>query len=185
MHKTPSYLKGLAETRARAAGDVQRYQKLQVEVSAKLVESQAELEACDRLIRKFDGRLKPALIQPVRAWKGRYGMRGALTDAIVAMLKGESPAAIETTEACLRLQVEFGLDFETPAQQARWRINTVRGRLKVLVSAGLVERLHVAKGGGGNTDGRWRWIAQGATSMDELRSQAAAAGVGVQESVAG
>jgi len=60
-------------------------------------------------------------------------------------------------------------------------MNTVKGRLKALVNAGLVERLHVVKGGGGNADGRWRWIAQGATSRDELRSQAAVTGVQIED----
>lgn len=81
MRKTPSYLKGLAETRARVAGDLQRYEKQhpQLEVKLKaaeadldrcqrlysgvcrgLAEAKADLESCDRLIRKFDDRLDPS-----------------------------------------------------------------------------------------------------------------------------
>jgi len=76
MKKTPSYLKGLAETHARAVGDVVRLEKLFSEISAKLTESKANLAACDRLIRKFDARLNPTLIVPIHAWQGRYGKRG-------------------------------------------------------------------------------------------------------------
>jgi len=79
MRKTPSHLKGLAETRARSAGDVQRLQKLYEEVGKKLTEATAEVDACDRLIRKFDERLNPELIKPIRAWKGRYGNRGTFS----------------------------------------------------------------------------------------------------------
>ena len=78
MRKTPAYLKGLAETRGRLAGDVQRYQQVLAEVTASLVKAQTELNACDTLISKFDERLDPGLVQPIHAWQGRYGKRGAL-----------------------------------------------------------------------------------------------------------
>jgi hypothetical protein len=57
MRKTPSYLKGLAETRARAAADVIRYKQVIDQVMASLAKAQAELDACDTLIKKFDERL--------------------------------------------------------------------------------------------------------------------------------
>jgi len=59
MRKTPSYLKGLAETRARAAGDVLRLQQILDQVKESLAKAQAEVEACDVLIKKFDDRLEP------------------------------------------------------------------------------------------------------------------------------
>lgn len=71
MRKTPSYLKGLAETRARVAGDVPRYQKIHDDVWQRLAEAKAELDACDRLIRKFDKRLVREQIEPIQAWQGR------------------------------------------------------------------------------------------------------------------
>ena len=50
MRKTPSYLKGLAETRARAAAEVIRYTALATEVQQRLAEAQAALNSCDLLI---------------------------------------------------------------------------------------------------------------------------------------
>ena len=82
MRKTPSYLKGLAETRARAHGDTIRLGKIRDEIHAKLEEAKFLVESCDRLIVQYDSRLNPTLIQPVGAWQGRYGKRGALTEAI-------------------------------------------------------------------------------------------------------
>jgi hypothetical protein len=52
MRKTPSYLKALAKTCARAAGDVVRLSDIRDEVTA----AQGELAACDRLIQKYDAR---------------------------------------------------------------------------------------------------------------------------------
>jgi len=60
---------------ARSAGDVQRLEKVLIEVNKKLLAAKAELAACDRLIRKFDSRLNPNLLVPINAWMGRYGIR--------------------------------------------------------------------------------------------------------------
>ena len=78
MRKTPSYLKGLAETRARAAADILRYKQVIDEIMVSLAKAQAELEACDTLIKKFDDRLDPTQVEPINHWQGRYGKRGAL-----------------------------------------------------------------------------------------------------------
>jgi hypothetical protein len=141
MRKTPSYLKGLAETRARAAGDIQRLKKIQEEVAQKLAQAQDELEACDRLIRKYDARLNPELIQPIRAWQGRYGKRGALQATIKRLLQEAFPEAIDTTELLWALQIEFQLDFPTWQEKHRWRRNSLTPALKDLVAAGLANRL--------------------------------------------
>jgi len=44
MRKTPSCLKGLAETRGRVAGDLLRHQKLRVGVGRKLEQAKADFE---------------------------------------------------------------------------------------------------------------------------------------------
>lgn len=92
MRKTPSHLKGLAETRARADGDIHRIQRLRAEidpkraealrieaihaqVTANLAAARTERDACDLLIRKFGSRLDPEPVAPVRAVKGRARMR--------------------------------------------------------------------------------------------------------------
>src|SRR4051812_13865695 len=111
MRKTPSYLKGLAETRARVAADVERFQQIQQEVAQKLEQAQDELAACDRLIRKYDHRLNPEAIAPIRSWQGRYGKRGKLQDTIKRLLQQAHPEAIDTSELLWALQIEFQLDF--------------------------------------------------------------------------
>lgn len=83
MQKVPSYLKGLAETRARVHAERSRLERLHVKIGQRLAEATAECDACDRLIKKYDGRLDPTTIVPIRAWQGRYGKRGALKQAIL------------------------------------------------------------------------------------------------------
>ncbi len=69
MHKkVRSYLKGLAENRARAAGDIIRFEGMAKEIAERLAEARSDLESCDRLIKKYDPRLQPELIGPIRVW---------------------------------------------------------------------------------------------------------------------
>ena len=142
MRKTPSYLKGLAETRARAAADVLRYRQVIDEIMASLAKAQAELEACDRLIKKFDERLEPALIEPVLHWKGRYGKRGALREAILALLQEQAPAAVTTTEIGWQMQLKFDIGFNHWTERKRWMTNSIGNCLKKLVKDSLVEPCH-------------------------------------------
>lgn len=142
MRKTPSYLKGLAETRARAAADMLRYRQVIDEVMVSLAKAQAELKACDRLIKKFDERLEPALIEPVLHWKGRYGKRGALREAILALLQEEAPAAVTTTEIGWQMQLKFDIGFNHWTERKRWMTNSIGNCLKKLVKDGLVEPCH-------------------------------------------
>lgn len=162
MRKTPSYLKGLAETRARVSADVARYQRLHDELSRKLAEATAELEACDRLIRKYDARLDPSQIAPIRAWKGRYGKRGQLIATIKQILAERAPSEVTTMEVMCELQLRLGISFETAYDRKRWRCDSVLRRLKELCAEGLAERLHSPEPTG--ETGRWRW----ATPVDGL-----------------
>ena len=52
--KVLSYLKGLAENRARAAGDIARFERISEEVAAKIAEARLVLDSCDRLIKRYD-----------------------------------------------------------------------------------------------------------------------------------
>lgn len=158
MRKTPSYLKGLAETRARAAADVLRYKQVIDEVTAGLAKAQAELEACDTLIKKFDDRLDPTLIEPVLHWKGRYGKRGALREAILALLRERAPAAVSTPEICWAMQLKFKIGFSHWKERDNWRRNSVLSCLKKLVKDGLVD----ARQDPSNTGfvGSWRAVEQ-------------------------
>jgi hypothetical protein len=180
MKKVPSYLKGLAETRARVAADVIRYTRIRDEVITYLAVAEAELAACDRLIKKFDLRLDPTSIKPIKAWQGRYGQRGALKDATEAYLKTNAPTAITTTEICWELQTKFQLDFEHPMERKRWINNSLKTHLRRLVGLGQVERSEETASDGSKHRG-WRWKQEGAKTLDDLAAMATAAGVGVQQ----
>lgn len=176
MRKTPSYLKGLAETRARVAADVRRYQQLYEEIGEALEKAKAELTACDTLIRKYDERLNPDLIEPIKAWKGRYGKRGARNEVILEILKAKAPDFVTTAEIAWALQAKFQLDFYSWQERDSWARNSVGKFLRGLAKQGVVERLHdpVANTGG---VGSWRWIGDGCESLGDLAALAKSSGV--------
>lgn len=173
MPRRPAYLKGLATTRARAAGDAERLRALIAELEEHLAERQAEIAACDRLIRKFDERLEPAKIQPTRG-HNRYGRRGELTQAILEHLR-KAAGEVTTIELAVALQARFGLDFVSWEERRRWVKNSVTPALKEMVAAGVVERLHEPRSKSGET-GRWRLTAGCATSFADITARVQGAG---------
>lgn len=199
MSRAHPYLKGLAETRARVAGDIQRLLKAQrdliekmnllhqrlkqcehqlIAINKLLPLRQEELHACDRLIIDFNSRVSPALIKPVQSWQGRYGKRGWLRETVVQALTKAYPQALTSHEIEKEVRAVHQLVFLSPQHRKDWFHNSLRGALKVLTAKGLVERMHqpVSCSAG---RGRWRWKPPaGAQTLVELSALAEAAGIG-------
>lgn len=175
MRKTPSYLKGLAETRARAAGDLERALELLAEAQRAVDAARSDLAACDRLITKFDSSIDPGKIAPIRGYKGRYGWRGDLANAIECYLRENAPSEVGTAEIALAVQTRFNLEFVSTKERRYWVKNSITGRLRKLTVDGVVERLHDTQTA---EEGRWRW-KQPVNSLAELREQALLAEVPV------
>lgn len=201
MRKTPSYLKGLAETRARAAGDLKRHTQLKAELDVLLPELEADLNryrkmhervcrnldsaksdlaSCDRLIRKFDGRLDPEEIEPICAHKGKYGGWGRLRQSIQALLKECSPESVTTLQIAMTLEIELELDFATPAERRAWVHNSIGNSLKKMVGEGVVERLHDPSVPTSQV-GRWRWASARGSELEALQQAAAKTGIGTSQ----
>lgn len=178
--KTHPYLKGLAETRARAAGDYEKASQAiaertrvlqhltqQFEISSRVAvealsaaEKQAATamtirEACDQLIFRLNNELAPEDIEPISAWQGRYGRRGALSQAIQQIIEVAYPAEVSTGEITAKIQEKFGLSFGTGRERRLWKRVSILGRLKILADKGLIERLHDTTLGA-TEPGRWR-----------------------------
>jgi hypothetical protein len=170
MKKTPSYLKGLAEDRARAAGDVERYVKIAKDVSDALEAARATLAACDLLIRRIDARLNPEDIPLIRVNRCYGGARGKLRATVADILKTAAPRPVTTIEIGVEIQVRFGLVFETSEARSDWQNNSIGRLLRDLLDNGLVERLHDPKCNA-QAGGRWRWKTDSTQSSDQLRGQ--------------
>lgn len=181
MQKVLSYLKGLAETRARVDAECDRLERLHTEIGQRLAEATAECDACDRLIKKYDGRLDPTKIAPIRAWQGRYGKRGALKQAILEVVSMNFPSEVSTSEIAWAIQLRFDIGFETPDERAHWLHHSVGGALRILANNGFVKPIHDQSlvGGTGRT-GRWLLVVP-AGSLDGLAAMATSAGVTTAE----
>jgi len=175
MKKTPSYLLGLAETRARAAGDLLRYEKIAQDVAVLIENARQAVTAADLLIRRLDSRLDPSDIEPIRAPKYFGGMRGKLKETVIEILKREAPGSVTTTEVAIELQIRFQLTFETAALRSRWQGNSVSRLLRVLYENKLLDRLHDPHALTGD-GARWRWKSDKSTSSDALRADVEARG---------
>ncbi|HEV2703064.1 MAG TPA: hypothetical protein VGV09_15655, partial [Steroidobacteraceae bacterium] len=169
MRKTSAYLKGLAENRACLAGDIERLEAIATQIGSALTLARRQLEGCDLLIRRFDGRLDPTLIEPIRSWKGRRGKRGTLQQTIIEIVRTAAPNAVTTTEIAVDLQVKFEIYFESPQAYQTWLHDSVTRRLKHLVARNVLERLHDPAATTVEV-GRWRWKEDCAPSLAHLKA---------------
>ena len=181
MKRVPSYLKGLVATRGRADAHVQRLEGVLEEIQAQVDKARRERDACDSLIRAYSSELDPTSILAVRAWRGKYGPRGAVTNEIRAFVQAAHPAAVSTSEVTWHLIVKFEMDFINGEARDRWKKTSVRNRLRELATKGVVERM------AGDTDevegmqsSSWLWVGEVAdTSFDGVANAATNAGLQV------
>ena len=175
-------MKGLVETRARAAADHQNalevatlrinhlnqinlaYQRELARVESHLAQAQAQAEAalsarhaCDQLILKLQQGIDPSRIQPINAWQGKYGQRGTLGQAVQAIVESAYPLEVTTLQVATAIQHQFQLEFATPKERAAWLRSSIANRLNYLRRLGLIERLH-NPAARLKRHGRWRAI---------------------------
>lgn len=171
MKKTPSALKWLAEKRARVAHDLEQTARLATDLARRSEELRVDLAALDRSIQLYDANIDPASIGTVAAWKGRYGARGAMREAIEAVLQELAPEWVATDNLEMLVCARLGLSFETPLQRKRWYDDSFTSRLRKLAAEGLVERFHDPSVMTAEV-GRWRWKQALAPSLSALQALA-------------
>lgn len=115
IKKVPSYLLGLAETRARADGQVLRIEQAMAELQTELAKARETRASCDALIERYNSTLAAATIAPIKAWKGRYGERGALLDEIKRVVREAYPGSVTSLNIADHLIRHFQLGFDATA----------------------------------------------------------------------
>ena len=190
VKKLSSVVRQLAERHARLKGELarreqlvadasarmQRLQRFLADASARVQRLQSEVDATALLLTTIDKRVAPAQIAPVNGVKGRYGAHGGLKAAILKLVEQASPAGIATGALSLLVRHEFDLEFPTCKAAERWFVSSLRPHLRRMVKAGLLEKTKV---GPRHADAvRWHLAKPAcAPSLDDLRAQAAAAGL--------
>lgn len=133
MKKLPSYLKGLAEARARSAGDIERLEELRALLDQEIESARTKLRAADTLIRDFSPFLDPSQIQPIKPRKGRHG---GLRAGVGLILRDAAPSALPTNEIAFLVAEKLELRFHTVADFHRWAKNAVARELRKQSDAG-------------------------------------------------
>jgi hypothetical protein len=155
--KVRSYLKGLAENRARAAGDILRFEEMATEIAERLAEARSDLESCDRLIKKYDPRLQPQLIGPIRVWPHHKGKRGAPREKLLEIIKQKAPKEVTLTEISCAIEMSWELTFLTAKDRLDWQRDAIGRALRTLATTGHIVALHSKRGGLNATEiARWR-----------------------------
>ena len=188
MKKVPSALKWLAEKRARLAGELLSCEQTIDHLESSIPElrnrlafsEQAlinagkrkqrlvkELTAFDQVVQVYDAGITPADIEPINAWQGRYGKRGALREFLIETLQSRAPAYVLTNELELLTIVNFSLAFDHPADRKKWYDGSFRNTLKVLACQNLIERSHPADTYTQDI-GSWRWKQEKPKTLAEL-----------------
>jgi len=78
---------------------------------------------------------------------------------VVRILKANAPSDITLPALAAQLHLEFQLNFSTPEERRVWARHSVRGCLRKLAEAGLVDRLE--RGDAVRRPSRWKWRSQG------------------------
>lgn len=174
MPRTHPYLRGLAETRARADSQYSTLKEQIATLACRLEKARTEREACDGLIRRFNPTLLPEVIQPItEGQRNQYGKRGALTKAIIAALQQAYPECISTSTIALHVEAAFHLTFSTRTERRNWVCKSLSNRLSSFARDNIIERLHNPNENTGQA-GLWRWIPKGQapTNLRALAEQA-------------
>jgi hypothetical protein len=171
MKKIETYLKKLAEKRARAAGDVERYSKATEQSAALRAKAQSVLGACDVLIAEYDERLDPSVIESIKTWHNHPKKRGDLKAILVDILKSASPRWLTTDEICDEVEARWKLEFIIPADRVEWKRGSIGRQLRRHASSGLIETSHDRGVAATVVAGLWRWKTGPAPSLDRLKAK--------------
>jgi hypothetical protein len=137
VKKLPSYLKGLVESRARSAGDLERLEHLRARIDEEIEAAHERLESADTLMLEFNPLIDPGQIEPVR---GRRARTGKVKEVIDQVLLEAAPQALPTPEIAFLVAERIEIRFSIVGEYRTWAVNCVYRALHKKLEGGLVER---------------------------------------------
>lgn len=175
VKKLSSTVRRLAERHARLQGEVLRLQAVADETAGKLLRSRAHLDAVTLVLPTFERRVQPALIEPLCAFEQRYGKRGALLKVILEFVRAASPGWTSTAAVADAVEKHFDCRFRDGVHRKNWASGIVYPSLWRQSQRGILERDTREKGHAARS--YWRITVPLVLSLDDLRAEAAAAGL--------
>lgn len=188
MKRVPTKLKQLAERRARIAGEFDACKKNNGELQAEVAELTRRLriaESCvepaiknlarltkamatiDASIVMLNNDVNPGAIQPIYAWKGKYGKRGSLRKYICFELENRYPSYFQTSELAELAIAEFSLTFTSQKERSRFQNKSIGEILRLFTNMGVLERGEdvIFRS---QSCGTWRWKKHVPQTLKEL-----------------
>lgn len=164
VKKIPSYLKGLAERYARTQTDIESlkvtaqiakeraeyYGKLSVSSTASLERAILRLQSLEVLIKDYNESLDPSKINPVNAWRDRYGKQGAMEKETFELVRLYGEEGMRSSELYEIFANRLNWPLEGELAE-KYKANRIRCVLKRLQRKGLVRHITVEAGN--------RWVA--------------------------
>lgn len=129
--------------------------------------SSKNLQALDSTLAQLNSQVDPRAGGAVKAWKGRYGERGALTQFLLELLKRSAPAPMALAVIVDQVELHFGIHHSVlePRKNLRYSIRT---RLRALQAK--TGKVAPHRPTPGHPAGYW--VYQELASMDKLRELA-------------
>ncbi len=141
----------------------------QLAVALKSIESNAEkLQAFDCTIGQLSPEVNPEAGGVVKAWKGKYGERGALTQFLYDALKSKPSQPVSLAQLLNEVELHFGVLHLEPSARKKLRYSIRTCLRQLQTKTGQVEPVRDASG---QTTGKW--IFRGQPSLADLRALAA------------
>lgn len=125
----------------------------------------------DQVVRLYDAGIQPDKIEPIKAWKGNYGKRGALRQFLMETFRSRAPEYITSKELGILVVQQFSLTFSHESLYGDWFRGSLKGTIQVLTNQGYLERRHAAEDRS-QQFGAWRWKQEQTKTLAELRAQA-------------
>lgn len=193
--RTPPAIKWLLNERAALAGaqlsaqDVIPRLQHQVEIAqANLARAQHELavaeralelssknlQALDSTLAQLNSQVDPRAGGVVKAWQGRYGERGALTQFLLELLRRSAPAPMALAVIVDQVELHFGIQHAEPKSRQRLRFSIRTCLRQLQTKTGEVEPFRPTQ-----SHPPGYWVYKELASMDKLRELANK--VGAQE----
>lgn len=179
MKRLSTTVRQLAERHARLKGEVAKLDDLMADIARSRAQMQTKADATAVLLTSFDERIEPARIEPVEAYKGRYGEHGALKSAILQHVRVASPEGISVVLLSRLLRADFGLEFLTRAKEQAWVVSSVWPQLRRLAEQDILEKFKLGPHKNDLTYWRVKAAAGGEPTLEELCRQAQAEGLAV------
>jgi len=187
--RTPSAIKWLLVERAALAGAQQTAiaaiprLKQQVEIArASLALAEHELsvaeraleisahnlQALDSTLAQVNSCVDPRAGGIVKAWKGRYGERGALTEYLLELLSKSAPAPMALADIVDQVELHFGIHHAVPESRKKLRYS-IRTCLRQLHAKTTTVQPYRPT----QTHPAGHWVYRQTTSISELQKLAA------------